>query len=147
MFTKAFIVSIYIWEKDENITPLFVTKNLTEVTKLKILNCTLYKDDQYDQRDLFKGEKIMPCPSPCNVTQSNSLLTGIEEDDDESIMIAFDNSVSVSRINVDRFNIMESLNFFGSNLGLWPGLGIFQIIEWTFEDILEKLNVKNIMRI
>ena len=24
---------------------------------------------------------------------------------------------------------MESLNFLGSNLGLWPGLGLFQLFE------------------
>ena len=113
----------------DTITPLFVTKNLTEVTELKILNCALERSDQDEQRDLFKGEKISFCPSPCNVTQTNSLLTSVEEDDADFIMIAFDSSVSISRITVDRFKMMESLNFFGSNLGLWPGLGMFQIIE------------------
>ena len=32
-------------------------------------------------------------------------------------------------IKEDSFNLMESLNFLGSNLGLWPGLGLFQLFE------------------
>ena len=133
--------------ENETITPLFITKNLTEVTELKILNCThnTYYD-QDAQLDLFKGEEMMPCPPPCSTTQTNSLLTSIGQDDDASIIIAFDSSITIFRITVDRFEMMETLNFFGSNLGLWPGLGIFQIIEWIFENILEKCHVKNIMK-
>ena len=35
----------------------------------------------------------------------------------------------VKKTSVDRFRFMDSLNFFGSNLGLWPGLGLYQILE------------------
>ena len=45
------------------------------------------------------------------------------------INIAFSDQVRVKRISVDKFNFMDSLNFFGSNLGLWPGLGLYQILE------------------
>ena len=38
-------------------------------------------------------------------------------------------SVKIKKITVDKFKFMESLNFLGSNLGLWPGLGIFQLVE------------------
>ena len=30
---------------------------------------------------------------------------------------------------VDSFSFLESLNMLGSNLGLWPGLGLFQVLE------------------
>ena len=42
----------------------------------------------------------------------------------------FNEDVNVKKITVDKFSFMDSLNFFGSNLGLWPGLGLYQIIEW-----------------
>ena len=36
----------------------------------------------------------------------------------------------MKKTSVDKFSFMDSLNFFGSNLGLWPGLGLFQILDW-----------------
>ena len=44
--------------------------------------------------------------------------------------LMFNEEVKVKKTSVDKFNFMDSLNFFGSNLGLWPGLGMFQILEW-----------------
>ena len=44
--------------------------------------------------------------------------------------LSFNKDVRVKKTSVDKFSFMDSLNFFGSNLGLWPGLGLFQIIEW-----------------
>ena len=41
----------------------------------------------------------------------------------------FNEDVNVKKITVDKFSFMDSLNFFGSNLGLWPGLGLYQILE------------------
>ena len=45
-------------------------------------------------------------------------------------LLTFNDKVIVKKTSVDKFSFMESLNFFGSNLGLWPGLGLFQILEW-----------------
>ena len=42
----------------------------------------------------------------------------------------FDNKVRVRKTSIDQFSFMDSLNFLGSNLGLWPGLGLLQILEW-----------------
>ena len=36
----------------------------------------------------------------------------------------------MKKIRMDQFSFLGSLNFFGSNLGLWPGLGLYQILEW-----------------
>ena len=44
--------------------------------------------------------------------------------------LAFNEEVKVRKTSVDEFSFMDSLNFFGSNLGLWPGLGLYQILEW-----------------
>ena len=45
--------------------------------------------------------------------------------------LMFNHEVKVKKTSVDKFSFMDSLNFFGSNLGLWPGLGLYQILEWT----------------
>ena len=37
--------------------------------------------------------------------------------------------VHITRVTVDKFNLQEALNFLGSNLGLWPGMGILQLLE------------------
>ena len=42
----------------------------------------------------------------------------------------FDNEVRVRKTSLNQFSSMDSPNFFGSNLGLWPGLGLHQILEW-----------------
>ena len=43
--------------------------------------------------------------------------------------LMFNDEVKVKKTSVDKFSFMDSLNFFGSNLGLWPGLGLYQIME------------------
>ena len=54
----------------------------------------------------------------------------ITEWDGESIFsLMFNEEVKVKKTSVDKFSFMDSLNFFGSNLGLWPGLGVYQILE------------------
>ena len=45
--------------------------------------------------------------------------------------LMFNDEVKVKKTSVDKFSFMDSLNFVGSNLGLWPGLGLYQILEWT----------------
>ena len=49
--------------------------------------------------------------------------------DKRTVYIAFDNTIPVKTVTVDTFNFMESLNFLGSYLGLWPGMGLFQMLE------------------
>ena len=44
--------------------------------------------------------------------------------------LMFNEEVRVKKTSVDMFRFSDSLNFFGSNLGLWPGLGLYQILEW-----------------
>ena len=53
----------------------------------------------------------------------------------------FDNNVRVRRLTVDQFSFMDSLNFFGSNLGLWPGLGLYQVMEAVMEIVIAQTSV------
>ena len=54
-----------------------------------------------------------------------------------------DTSLSVKKTSVDRFNWNDFLNFLGSNLGLWPGLGLFQLFEWTFTFLVGTEHIRN----
>ena len=47
------------------------------------------------------------------------------------VFIAYDGEFQTTRVTVDKFEFLESLNYLGSNLGLWPGLGLYQLIEGT----------------
>ena len=95
--------------------------------------------------DLVNGLKVSDCLLPCvrtvatveagTVTKWGGLST---------FSLMFNEEVRVKKTSVDKFNFMDSLNFFGSNLGLWPGLGLYQIIEWLVgiflvSQILEKI--------
>ena len=60
------------------------------------------------------------------------------------ITLVFNEEVKVMKTSVDKFSFMTSLNYFGSNLGLWPGLGLYQILEsivgiFFVNKILEKI--------
>ena len=43
--------------------------------------------------------------------------------------LVFNEDVSITKTTLDQFSFVAALNFFGSNLGLWPGLGLYQILE------------------
>ena len=58
--------------------------------------------------------------------------------------LMFNEEVKVKKTSVDKFNFMDSLNFFGSNLGLWPGQGLYQIMEWMVGIFLVSQFVKKI---
>ena len=72
--------------------------------------------------------------------------TSIWGDDGISLFsLMFNKEVKVKKTSVDKFSFMDSLNFFGSNLGLWPGLGLYQIIEgmvgvFLVSQIFEKIS-------
>ena len=81
--------------------------------------------------DLFSGVKISDCLLPCLRTVATVEEGTITNWDGFSMFsLMFNDEVRVKKTSVDRFRFMDSLNFFGSNLGLWPGLGLFQILEW-----------------
>ena len=81
--------------------------------------------------DLFWGTKVSDCLQPCRRT-SIEVTTGPVSRSNENFSffsIGFSQSMEVKTITVDKFNFMFSLNLLGSNLGLWPGLGLYQLFE------------------
>ena len=75
--------------------------------------------------------KVSDCLQPCLRT-----VATVEEGTVTKLFgytvfsLMFNEEVRVKKTSVDKFSFMDSLNFFGSNLGLWPGLGLYQILEW-----------------
>ena len=80
---------------------------------------------------LITGFFQSDCLLPCLRTEVN-----IEEGEESIrlgrayVVLYFNDKVRVKKTSVDRFSFLDSLNFFGSNLGLWPGMGLYQILEW-----------------
>ena len=80
---------------------------------------------------LFSGVTISDCQLPWLRTVATVKKgTTSKWEGYSAFSLVFNQEVRVKKTSVDRFSFMDSLNFFGSNLGLWPGLGLFQILEW-----------------
>ena len=84
--------------------------------------------------DLFYGILVSDCLLPClrtTATVRKKMTSTMPFEGGNTTMVSFnfDNEVRVRKTSLDQFSFMVSLNFFGSNLGLWPGLGLYQILE------------------
>ena len=78
----------------------------------------------------MNGFLVSDCLLPCLRTEVRvEEGTTSDLEDLAAYLLLFNNEVRVKKISVDQFSFMGSLNFFGSNLGLWPGLGLYQILE------------------
>ena len=88
---------------------------------------------RYTSDDLFTGLLVSDCLRPCLSTVASVKEKTISRDHDNdyyrSVTLYFNERVLLTRTSVDRFSFLEALNFFGSNLGLWPGLGLYQLLE------------------
>ena len=83
--------------------------------------------------DLFYGILVSDCLLPClrtTATVRKKMTSMFFAGNETLVSFNFDNEVRVRKTTVDQFSFMDSLNFFGSNLGLWPGLGLLQILQW-----------------
>ena len=58
-----------------------------------------------------------------------NLAVSTHSGDKHQVFIGYSGDIHVTRVTVDKFEFLESLNYLGSNLGLWPGLGLFQLLE------------------
>ena len=68
------------------------------------------------------------------------------EADTHHVFISYDGEIQTARVTVDKFEFLESLNYLGSNLGLWPGLGLFQLIEGAAAFVFSLSLAKNFLK-
>ena len=88
---------------------------------------------------LLTGIKDSGCLLPCLRTTA-SVLEGFHSStraNKSAFVLGFSQTVATKRTSLDSFNFNDFLNFLGSNLGLWPGLGLFQLIEWIMTFCLQ----------
>ena len=80
---------------------------------------------------LLVGGFMSDCKKPCLTTEVSitKRASSTQKLQYNSIYFAIPSKISTTNIKEDSFQLMESLNFLGSNLGLWPGLGLFQLFE------------------
>ena len=80
---------------------------------------------------IMVGNMISDCKVPCVETISKVLAgpSSIQDVDYKEVYFYVNREIDIQEVVVDKFEFMESLNYLGSNLGLWPGLGLFQILE------------------
>ena len=78
---------------------------------------------------MVSGLKVSDCLLPCVRTVA-TVEEGTVTKWSSMFSLMFNDEVRVKKTSVDKFRFMDSLNLFGSNLGLWPGLGLYQILEW-----------------
>ena len=71
------------------------------------------------------------CKVPCLQTRVN-----VQDGPQQTVLfsknvvfVKFNQKIQREVISVDKFDFMETLNVLGSNLGLWPGLGLFHLLE------------------
>ena len=137
-----FAVSLYkragvsnIWISDLNSDFEWISI-ITCIVLTLILTITIWYNSNllYITVDLFTGILVSDCLLPCLRTAARVIKkTNTKMINRKSrifLRLNFDNQVRVKRISVDQFSFTRSLNFFGSNLGLWPGLGLYQVLEW-----------------
>ena len=117
-----------------------MTLNLTSI---ELVNQRIENNNIKLVVDLFYGIMVSQCLPPCLRTTATveKKMTGnlFTEDNLTMVNINFDENVRVTKTSVDQFSFLESLNFLGSNLGLWPGLGLYQILEWVIRILTARL--------
>ena len=112
-----------------------------ETDIINVRNSTI----SFDDFGFLAGHTKSTCFVPCASTES-SIMFGQSRSStrtaltDSWIQIAFDEDVKITKTTLISFDVMESLNFLGSNLGLWPGLGICQLLEWIINQTLSRVN-------
>ena len=91
---------------------------------------------------------VSDCLLPCVRTVA-TVVEGTTTKWDGNLVfnLKFNDEVRVRKTSVDKFSFMDSLYFFGSNLGLWPGLGLFQLLEWMIGIILVTQILKKIRKL
>ena len=97
----------------------------------------------------LSGSRPTSCKMPCVTTKTRvtqgPTARGLPL---TVIRFTFPNQVSIRKVTVDKFDFMDSLNFLGSNLGLWPGMGLFQLLEGAISlfvayKVLNKINISS----
>ena len=112
--------------------PFWSVENISEASEsFEFIETLSYATLISAYGDLFWGTKVSDCLMPCRRTLVEVTAGPVSRSQGNYsfFSIGFSHSMEVKTITVDKFSFMFSLNLLGSNLGLWPGLGLYQIFE------------------
>ena len=109
-------------------TPFWDTDDLSFVTEEKLSKW----DDplKWNLLAIFTGLASSKCKMPC--ARASSTVHSVGEEfinGTRLVSIVFPEEITIEKTELVSLNILTSLAFLGSNMGLWLGFGIFQILE------------------
>ena len=87
---------------------------------------------------LWIGSTLSDCLQPCTQTTATVVRGPVTKHNGDGrtekllknwITFYLTEEIQTTIVTVDKFDFMDSLNFLGSNLGLWPGMGLMQLLE------------------
>ena len=112
----------------QNFIPFWATDDLSLVTEEKLL---MWDDPlKYNLLSIFSGLASSKCKLSCTRTSSTVHAVGKEFiNGSMAVTIVFPEEITIEKTELIPLNILTSLAFLGSNMGLWLGFGILQIIE------------------
>ena len=114
---------------------------------LELLQINIYMYNDFIIDGFISGYYEADCRVPCKKTMieiSTGQISLNSKQNYSQIFMAFDQKVKIKAIKVDKFNIFGAFNFLGSNLGLLPGMGLYQLLEWSmliiisFRELIKK---------
>ena len=98
---------------------------------------------EYNLLAIFSGLASSKCKLPCTRTSSTIHSVGKEFiNGSMAVTIVFPEEITIEKTELIPLNILTSLAFLGSNMGLWLGFGILQIIELFSEALTIFLDAK-----
>ena len=121
----------------KNITPIWATEHLEEVTQH--VAAEIGEDKESMEFEIFSGFKSSNCPFPCKSTITNTkLITNSNYKNKTVVALTFSEQITIRKTDMVNFNLLTSLSFLGANMGLWLGLGFVQFMEICVQSVCLK---------
>ena len=80
--------------------------------------------------DLFTGHQVSDCLQPCLRTSASVVEGEILDSNYAVFYLHFSPTVELKKMTREKMNIFDVFVVLGSHLALWPGLGVYNILEW-----------------
>ena len=129
----------------KNMTPIWATDNMDEVTKHLVLEISAETTELISQ--IFSGIQKPNCQDPCISTATYTKLINSNKQADNStwLQILIPEYIQIKKTEMVQFNCLTTLMFLGANMGLWLGMGVVQFMEVFVNFLVLKLRVYNIL--
>ena len=128
---KMFILESLEQSGWKNLTPIWGTDQIKDVTNGVLQD----NNDIWLHYYLFEGIKPNKCPKPCIKTFADTTFVaatpGMELYGEEwnALLIIFSEDITLTTTTMLEFNFLTCLTYLGADLGLWLGMGAFQLVQ------------------